>query len=191
MPFRKLQQRQVPICLGSDEVIADDTMNMWSVAKMAGLIHNITEPEYRNWPRADEVLWCLTRGGARAMRQDQRIGRIAPGYDADLIMIDLHTLAFTPLNDLRRQLVYCENGASVRLVMVAGKIVVEDGRILTVDETAIRSEAREIASRHGSAYAMVRKNADVLAPFYRDMYLRAATRDVGINRWVGDEWRRQ
>lgn len=190
MPFRKLQRRQVTICLGSDEMIADDTMNMWAVAKMTGLIHNITEPEFQNWPRAGEVLRCLIRGGARGMRRDQRIGRIAPGFEADLIMIDLRTLAFTPLNDLQRQLVYCENGTSVRLVMVAGQVIVEDGRILTLDEAAIKHEAQEIASRYGSIYAKVRKNADVLAPFYRDMYLRAASCDVGINRWVGDEWRR-
>jgi 5-methylthioadenosine/S-adenosylhomocysteine deaminase len=189
MPFRKLRNRNVPVCLGSDEAIADDTINMWASAKMAGLIHNITEPDYHNWPRAEEVLGCLIRGGARAMRRADRIGILAPGYEADLIMLDLQTLAFTPLNDLKRQLVYCENGSSVRLTMVAGEIVVRDGRVLTVDENAIRAEARDIAGHQAAVIQKVRRNADLLAPYYRDMYLRAARRDVGINRWVGDAWR--
>ncbi|MFO1351677.1 MAG: hypothetical protein U1F68_13800 [Gammaproteobacteria bacterium] len=45
---------------------------------------------------------------------------LALGYEADLILLDLDTLASTPLNDLRRQLVFCENGASVVMTMVAG-----------------------------------------------------------------------
>lgn len=188
MPFRKLRSRKVPICLGSDEAIADDTTNMWAVAKMAGLIHNITEPDYRNWPRAEEVLDCLIRGGAHAMRRADRIGVIAPGREADLIMVDLRTLPFTPLNDLKRQLVYCENGSSVRLAMVAGEIVMRDGRLLTFDERAILDEAQDIANHHAATIDNVRSNAGALEPYYREMYQRAAARDVGINRWVGNAW---
>jgi hypothetical protein len=73
--------------------------------------------------------------------------------------------------------------------MVAGEIVVRDGRVLTVDENAIRAEARDIAGHQAAVIQKVRRNADLLAPYYRDMYLRAARRDVGINRWVGDAWR--
>jgi 5-methylthioadenosine/S-adenosylhomocysteine deaminase len=46
MPFRKLRDAGVPICLGTDEAIADDAVNMWLVAKIVGLIHNITNPDY-------------------------------------------------------------------------------------------------------------------------------------------------
>ena len=66
-------------------------------------------------------------------------------------MLDLDTLAFTPLNDLRRQLVYCENGSSVKLTMVAGRIVFENGRVTGIDEAAVRAEARDIAARASSS----------------------------------------
>ena len=178
MPFRKLRDAGVPICLGTDEAIADDSVNMWSVAKLAGLIHTLSNPDYELWPKAVEVLDCLIRGGARAMRSPLPIGAIAPGYQADLILVDLDTLAFTPLNNLERQLVYCENGGSVRLTMVAGRILFEDGRVLGVDEAALRAEAREIASRQrvdaGSAAEWL--------PYYRQMYLKATARDVGLFR---------
>jgi 5-methylthioadenosine/S-adenosylhomocysteine deaminase len=59
------------------------------------------------------------------MRLEGQVGVLAPGYEADLILLDLNSLAFTPLNDIYRQLVYCETGSSVVLTMVAGKIVME------------------------------------------------------------------
>jgi 5-methylthioadenosine/S-adenosylhomocysteine deaminase len=186
MPFRKLRDKGVPICLGTDEAIADDAINMWLVAKFAGLIHNITDPDYERWPKAAEVLDCLIRGGARAMRPSVKLGRIVPGYQADLIMVDLDTLPFTPLNDLKRQLVYCETGSSVRLTMVAGRVVVEDGKITTVDEAALRAEARAHAARFAVNQSEVDQAAADLRPYYREMYLKAAGRQVGMNRWLGD-----
>jgi len=183
MPFRRLRERGITIALGTDEAIADDSVNMWAVAKMAGLIHNIAEPDYERWPTAAEVLSCLITGGARAMRQADRIGAIAPGMRADLIMLDLDTLAFTPLNDLDRQLVYCENGSSVRLTMVAGAIVARDGRLLTIDEAALRAEARDLAAALAGA-AQTREAAAVWLPYYREMYLRAAGVDLGMLRAV-------
>jgi 5-methylthioadenosine/S-adenosylhomocysteine deaminase len=120
------------------------------------------------------------------MRRKKSLGRIAPGYQADLILLDLDTLPFTPLNDLKRQLVYCESGGSVRLTMVAGQVVVEDGRVTTVDEAALRAEARDYAARFAGNRSEVDRAAAELSPYYRKMYLRAAGREVGMNRWVGD-----
>jgi 5-methylthioadenosine/S-adenosylhomocysteine deaminase len=183
MPFRKIRDFGIPVCLGSDEILADDTANMWAVAKMAGLIHNIADPDYRIWPLAEEVLQCLFQGGARAMGLEDQVGAIAPDRAADIVLLDLNSLAFTPLNDLRRQLVYCETGSSVRMTMVAGQVVVQDGRVLSVDEEAIKAEARDLAREHGPELARAAVAAQELEPYYREMYLKAAATDVGMNRW--------
>jgi cytosine/adenosine deaminase-related metal-dependent hydrolase len=185
MPFRRLVERGVPICLGSDERNTDDTINLWGVAKMAGLVHKIAEPDYRRWPQADEILRCLTRGGARGMRLQGETGCLAPGYRADIILLDLDTLAFTPLNDLRRQLVFCETGSSVVMTMVGGDIVVDRGRVLTVDESALKAEIRELHAEFRDGFTRTTEAARMLEPYYRAMYLKAAERDVGHNRWVG------
>jgi 5-methylthioadenosine/S-adenosylhomocysteine deaminase len=182
MPFRRLREAGVPICLGSDEMTTDDTANMWGVAKLAALLHTLTDPEPRRWPAAPEVLWALTRGGARGMRLAGRVGAVAPGYEADLILVDLATLAFTPLNDLRRQLVFCENGSSVVLTMVAGRVVAERGRVLTVDEAAIKAEVRALMPEYRAGLACAETAARELRPYYEEMYLRAAARDVGLHR---------
>jgi cytosine/adenosine deaminase-related metal-dependent hydrolase len=184
MPFRRLRDQGVPICLGSDEAVADDTHDIWAVAKMAGLIHKITDPEYRTWPTAAEILDCLFAGGARAMRMPGQIGVLAPGAQADIILLDLDTLAFTPLNDIHRQLVYCETGSSVRMTMVAGKIVMRDGCLTCVDEAAMKAEARAIMEGHRDDLAAAAIDADRLHPSYREMYLKAVAADVGMDRWA-------
>ncbi len=186
MPFHKLRERAIPICLGTDEAIADDAVNMWGVAKMAGLIHNITTPDPELWPTASEVLDCLFTGGARAMRRGDELGRVAVGHLADLTLIDLETLAFTPMNDLHRQLVYCENGSSVRLTMVAGRIVFDGTRVTTVNEAGLLAEARELFESRQPALAEARRQADRWLPAYKAMVARAAACDVGLSRWVGE-----
>lgn len=186
MPFRRMRDRGIPLCLGSDEAIADDAINLWSVAKLCALIHNLSEVDYSLWPRAQEVLDCLILGGARALRNPQPIGQVAPGFQADLILLDLDSLPFTPLNDLARQLVYCDPGAAVCMTMVAGRIVYEQGRVAGIDEAALRREAREHAAQAHQRRAQGEAEAAQWLPYYREMYLKAAARDVGLRRCAGD-----
>jgi len=186
MPFRQMRSLGIPIGLGTDEASVDDTTNLWEVGKTTGLIHKITDPEYYNWPTAPEILECLVHGGARGMGLENKIGVLAPGYEADLILVDLNTLAFTPLNDLRRQLVYCENGSSGVLTMVAGKIVAENGHVLAIDEDAIKAEVRELMVEYNNEITQSEAAARKLHPYYREMYLKASARNVGFNRWATD-----
>jgi 5-methylthioadenosine/S-adenosylhomocysteine deaminase len=87
---------------------------MWSVAKLTGLIHNITGFDYEHWPSLRGTGLPDRRRRARdAAAAADRTDHARLSGRPDLL--DLDTLAFTPLNDLRRQLVYCENGSSVRM----------------------------------------------------------------------------
>ena len=78
---------------------------------------------------------------------------------ADLALVDLHAVAFTPLNDLREQLVHCEDGRDVVLTMVAGRVVAEHGHVTSVDEVgaarrsagAVRREAARDPGRPRAA----------------------------------------
>jgi 5-methylthioadenosine/S-adenosylhomocysteine deaminase len=185
MSFRALRDHDIPIALGTDEAIADDAVNMWAVMKMAGLIHNIGQPDYERWPQAGEILDCLWTGGHRAMASEPGAGQIAVGAKADLVLLDIESLAFTPLNHLARQMIYCENGSSVRLTMVDGAVVFAEGRVLGVDETALLTKARELARRQRPGLQEAEIAAEKLLPTYRGLYLEAAERDVGMNRWVG------
>jgi cytosine/adenosine deaminase-related metal-dependent hydrolase len=182
MPFRELADRGINICLGSDEMCSDDAVNLWNVAKLVGLVHKIAESDYSKWPGAREILRCATANAAHAMRIADTVGSIKIGMQADLILLDLNTLAFTPLNDVRRQLIFCENGSSVRLVIVAGRIVMEDGRLLTIDEEALKSEARELMDEYRSQYQAVDHWARTLEPIYRQMYHQCLREPVPMHR---------
>jgi 5-methylthioadenosine/S-adenosylhomocysteine deaminase len=184
MPFRRIRERAIPVSLGTDEALADDTVNLWGAIKMAGLVHNLTDPDYRTWPAADEILDCVFAGGARAMGLEDRIGALEPGYQADITLIDLNGLAYTPLNDIRRQLVYGETGVNVRMTMVAGQVVMQEGQLLTVDEDAVKAEARDLAAAQAGDMAAAGGIAERLEPYYREMYMRSAATEVGMNRWA-------
>jgi cytosine/adenosine deaminase-related metal-dependent hydrolase len=160
----------------------DDTVNLWFVAKTAALLQTLAGAEYRDWPAGPEMLAALTAGGARALRKAGTLGKLAPGCAADLVLLDLDTAAFTPLNDLRRQLVFCEDGSSVRITVVAGRVVYEDGRVTTLDEKALRAEARELMQGYGATLERTTREAQRLEPYYREMYFRAAAADVGMRR---------
>jgi len=182
MPWRALRDAGVPLCLGTDEMNTDDTVNLWAVAKTAALLHTLATPDDRRWPQPDELLAATTRYGARAMRRARRTGQLAVGCDADLILLDLDTSAFTPLNHLKRQLVHCEDGRSVRTTIVAGRIVFEQGRITTVDEAALRAEMRELMLGFAEQQQKAQVAATRLEPYYREMLRRAEAVDVGMNR---------
>lgn len=185
-PYRRMLDLGIPVALGIDEAICDDSANLWGVVKTAGLIHNIGGRPSSEWPTAREILGSLWDGGAAALLQSDRLGRIREGYAADLTMLDLHGAAFTPLNDVRGQLVYCEYGADVRLTMVAGRTVFDGDRITTVDEPALLAEARETFARKLPLIERTNAEAAVLQPSYDAMVAQAARTDVGMNRWIGD-----
>lgn len=185
MPWRRLRDAGVPIALGTDEATVDDTHNLWLVAKQAGLVHNLSRPDWRDWPSAPEILQALNSGGARAARRPEKLGTLEVGAAGDVILLDLDTPAFVPLNDLDRQLVYCETGASVRDTIVAGRPVVRDGKLSTLDEKAIFAEIAALAPGLASRMETLRAEAAKLEPVYRAMYSKAMARDVGLDRRGG------
>ena len=181
MPFRRLCDHGIPLALGSDERSADDSTDPWGVMKTAGLVHQVTGPDWTSWPRPREILHAATRGGARGMNRPSG-GVLRPGADADLVLLDLDTLPFTPLNNLERQLVYAANAGSVAATIVGGRVVVRQGRVLTLDEAALKAAVR---ARQGEIDTLVRATAAAAArlqPFYAEMLRRSEAVDVGFTR---------
>lgn len=186
MRWRDIHDRGIPVCLGVDEAIADDAINMWSVMKTASVVHNLTDWDFERWPTAQEVLRAATQGGSRAMREAE-LGQLSLGAPADLIMVDLKSLPFVPLNNLHRQLVHCENGQSVQLTMVAGQIVFKDGKVQTVDEASILAEASAFFAGKKSAMDAADARMSEVLPYYREMYARAGKYELDFERRIPSE----
>jgi cytosine/adenosine deaminase-related metal-dependent hydrolase len=184
MPFRALRDAGVPVALGVDEAICDDSINMWGVLKMAGLVHNVTGAPSSTWPQAAELLECLFGGGSAATGLSD-IGRVEVGALADLAVLDLHSPAFTPFNDLARQLVYCESGAGVVHAMIDGVMVMRDRVVQTCDEPALLAEAREeFAALTPLRRTVEQELAGTVAPYELIVAASAGT-PVPMNRWIG------
>lgn len=171
-PLRSLLEAGVNVALGTDGISSNDSCRLFDVMKVAGIVHTLSSDDYDAWPTSAEILWAATRGGARAVGLDQQIGSIEPGKKADLVALDLCTSAFVPVNDLPTQLVYAENGSSVRHVMVDGEIVVRDGRCTKIDEEKVLRDARTMLGEYLERHRLVEEDARDLEPYLRAVYER-------------------
>src|SRR5262249_45305464 len=87
------------------------------------------------------VFNAATIGGAKALGRDD-LGRIAPGAKADIVIIDLGRLRVGPFFDPIKALVHCGNGEIVDSVMVDGRTIVSEGRVLAWDESELLRDVR-------------------------------------------------
>jgi guanine deaminase len=95
-----------------------------------------------------------TEGSAEVLGFE-KIGQLAVGYEADVVFLRLDSPHFVPLRSPLMQLVFGENAASVQTVMIGGRVVFRDGRLLTLDEAALRTRAQEAARRLDESNAEV------------------------------------
>jgi 5-methylthioadenosine/S-adenosylhomocysteine deaminase len=140
-PVPDLLAAGVTVGLGSDGYITD----MFEVMRGAFLIHKAYRQDPRVMPA--NVVWRLaTEGGARVLRLD-RVGRLAPGWQADLQLIDSSLPTPVESRNLYDQLLLYRSRRDVRAVMVAGRWRVRDAVVLDVDESAVRARTHAAARR--------------------------------------------
>ncbi|UVC09882.1 amidohydrolase [Rhizobium sp. TH2] len=185
-PIRRLLDAGVTVGLGTDGVCSNDTSRIFDVMRVAGLIHSVSGPDYGQWVRADEILRMATMGGARTAMLENVTGSLEVGKAADLLILDLDSYSFMPCNDIDKHLVFSENGSSIELVMVDGRIVMKDGRLTTVDEVAIFAEIRELVPAHLVEHAELEKRNAIFEPVMAEIHRRASLQDIGLNRYQGD-----
>lgn len=140
-PVPDLVKAGVTIGLGSDGYIND----IFEVMRGAFLIHKAFHQDPRVMPAS--LVWFLaTEGGARALGLD-KVGRLAPGWQADMQLIDSRFSTPVESHNLYDQLLLYRNHNNVRLVMVAGKVLARNGVVLGVDEAEIRDRTNRAAKR--------------------------------------------
>ncbi|HEY3462669.1 MAG TPA: amidohydrolase family protein [Gaiellaceae bacterium] len=181
-PVPALLRAGVNVALGTDGMCSNDGNDMYAAVKTAALLHKLREVDYEEWLGAAEAWTMATEAGAAAAGDRGGLGRIEPGRRADLVLLDLDTLPFTPLNDPLRQLALGSTTLAVRSVLVDGRFVLRDGEVAGVDETAVLAAGRElgeeIVARHDEAFAVGRE----LLASVRAGWLEAMRTDVGTER---------
>jgi 5-methylthioadenosine/S-adenosylhomocysteine deaminase len=136
--------------LGADGAMSSDHQNMFVVMHLAAQIHNSFTDGYdpERWPSSREVFDMATLGGTRALRMESSLGKIEEGRLADITLLNLNTSALCPMNNAFHSLAYTAPSGSVRHVIANGKVVVQDGKMTTIDENAVYAECREAAAKH-------------------------------------------
>lgn len=162
---RALLDYGVNVGIGTDGAASSDGQNMFEATRLACNLSRVQGREPDEWLGVADALRLSTRGSAKALGMQDSIGRIAPGFKADLVFLDLGHVNYTPLNSLVTQVVHVEDGNAVRHVMVGGDFVVKDRQLLKVDMAALQRRAAAAAERLREANAQARSAADRLAPF--------------------------
>lgn len=160
-----LMDQGVNVGIGTDGGASADGQNMFEATRLACNLSRVKGRSPDRWLRAIDAYRLATAGSARVLGMQGQIGRIAPGYKADLVFLDLHHVNYVPLNNVIHQLVHVEDGAAVRHVMVGGRKVIEDRQVLTVDLEKLRTKSAAAAERLRAANKEARAFAEGLAPF--------------------------
>jgi guanine deaminase len=161
-PVRKMLNSGIAVGVGTDASNTSDGQNMFEATRLASYLSRIDGFASDQWLSAGEAFHLATEGSA-AVLGFEKIGRLAPGYEADIVFLRLDSPHFVPLRSPLVQMVFGENGASVQTVMIGGRVVFQDGRLLTLDENVLRREAEEAASRLDRSNAAIYTSAATLA----------------------------
>ncbi len=184
-PARRMLTAGVHLGIGTDGASCSDNLNMFEAMRLASLASHVRGPDYELWLSTPEVLAAATEGSAHLLGFAGKLGRLEPGYLADLVFLDATHINFTPLNDLINQLVHTEDGSAVDKVMVGGKLVVDGGELLTLDRRALAQRAQATAERLRRSHAAARDVAERLEPIVGAFCRGIAARPYHIHNYGG------
>jgi 5-methylthioadenosine/S-adenosylhomocysteine deaminase len=146
MPVVDMLAAGVPLALATDGAASNNHQDLFLEMDLAAKLQKIARRDPKALP-AEQVVEMATIGGARALHLETQTGSLEPGKKADLIIVDTSAPHATPMYNPYSELVYALNSSDVRTVLIAGKVVVEDGRVLTLDEQAILAKAQEYKNK--------------------------------------------
>lgn len=163
-PVPKMLAAELAVGLGTDGAASNNDLNMWEEMDTAAKLHKVATFDPRV-VSARQALWMATAGGARALHLERETGTLEVGKRADIVIVDLDRLHQTPRYDIYSHLVYATKASDVRTVIVDGRVLMRDRRLLTLDEAAIRREARQWQRRIAqSLRAAARRETRELRP---------------------------
>jgi guanine deaminase len=181
-PIGTYREMGVNVALGCDNCSCNDSQSMLQAMKTYAGLGAIEQPVGESL-RAIEALLGATTAGAQALGM-RDVGAVAVGMRADVALFRLDEMCFVPLNSAVRQLVYGDAAPALDKVIVDGRLVVEDGRLLTIDLAALRQEAERYAAVLRSELAEI---IERVQPLYGDIE-RAAKR-AQTTRWRLEHYR--
>ena len=143
-PIKGLRSAGVQVGIGTDGAAVHNTLDVWEAIRMVALTQKQREHD-AEWMTLSDTLRLATRGSAAAAGLAGRIGVVEPGRQADIALVDLSAPHNQPVHDPRAALVYSVRASDVVTVLVAGKVVVRDRRLTTMDLEEVLADAKSLA----------------------------------------------
>ena len=144
-PVPDMLKAGVTVGLGTDGCASNNNLDMIKDMSLAAKLHKVArlDPTVMD---AQTVIRMATIDGAKVLGMEKIIGSLEVGKKADIIIIGLNKPHLTPLYSEYSHLVYAASGADVDTVIINGKLVMENRKLLTIDENEVMQKVREIAA---------------------------------------------
>jgi len=171
--------------IGTDGASCSDNQNMYENMRLASMVSKVQGPDNRLWITTEEVLHAATAGSARALRLGDRIGKLEAGYKADIVFLDLGNINWIPLNDPTNQIVHTEDGSGVHSVMIGGRMVMENRKLLLIDIAKVAKQAEQARERLAKGRKPAKALYDKLEKIVNTFCPGLAKQPLHIDRFGG------
>jgi 5-methylthioadenosine/S-adenosylhomocysteine deaminase len=142
-PIEKLLDKEVNVAVGTDGAASNNSLDMMEEIKLAALLPKLRDPSAVPAPLA---LKMGTQNGALALGFED-VGVIREGMKADLIILNLDKVHLIPQHNLISNIVYSAWAGDVETVIIDGQVVMEEGKILTIDEEEVKNRVRGLSRK--------------------------------------------
>lgn len=143
-PIPEMLAAGIKVGLGTDGVVSNNDLDMFDEMNTCSNLHKLIN-DNPTVTGAKTVFELSTLGSAKVLNMEKKIGSIEAGKKADIIIIDLHKPHLTPMYNLYSQIVFSMKGSDVETVIVNGKIIMKENKLLTIDEDKVFAEVNEFA----------------------------------------------
>ena len=145
-PIPRLLEANAIVGLGSDGAASNNNLDILEEARLAALLHKLQGGD-PTLVTAQQALCMATRGGAEALGIHDRVGQLAPGMRADVVLLDFRQAHLFPQHDIVSHLIYAARAGDVRTVFVNGRPLMIDRELQTLDEEEIFGQVGERLKR--------------------------------------------
>ena len=141
-----MQRTGLVVALGTDGAASNNDLDMFEAMRQAAFLAKLQTSDPRAVP-ARKALEMATIDGARALGMESLIGSLEAGKRADVITVSMTAARQTPMYDPLSHLVYVTRGDDVNTLIVNGRILMRDRKVMTLDKTRVLSDARALAEK--------------------------------------------
>jgi 5-methylthioadenosine/S-adenosylhomocysteine deaminase len=139
-PVPMMLSKDMRVGLGTDGAASNNDLSLWEEMDTAAKLHKVFSKDPKV-VSAEEAFMMGTIGGARALHLENLIGSLEAGKRADICIVDFDNLNQTPFYNVYSSLVYATKADDVRHVIIDGRVVMRDKRLLTLNENVIKKDA--------------------------------------------------